>query len=279
LERREDEEHPGTSPGVKVGSSSRRKKRTGDLHEPNSSSCLDAIAPFAVSAQGLKTSRRLSERDSDQVERRQVMNRLRLTFVTLLPLAVAGFAIAQNADQNTAGPTKNDYRLRVIQPLEGARITGTKVQVVVDTEIPAERDTRQDVNSMPRPFVDVFLDELFQVTMRDQNNVVDLDNVAPGPHTIVLLAKNLSGEIIDRKVVHIVAVELPVAKPVAERPVSPPPPAAAPAPPAPSYEPPPAPPAPIAAEKDLPTTATSDPLFAVAGFVLLLAGIAIRRFA
>ena len=200
------------------------------------------------------------------------MSRLRLAAVALLAFAVSGFALAQNADKNSAGPTKNDYRLRIIQPVEGAAITGHRFQVVVDTEIPGERDTRQDVNSMPRPDVDVFLDGAFQGTMRDEKNVIELENVKPGPHELVLLAKNRSGEIIDREVVHVTALAPKVAAPV--RPVSAPPPA--PAPPAPVYEPPPAP-APMATE-ELPKTATSDPLLAVAGVVLVLGGLAVRRF-
>lgn len=201
------------------------------------------------------------------------MSRLRLATVALLAFAVSGFALAQNADKNSAGPTKNDYRLHVIQPVEGAAITGHRFQVVVDTEIPGERDTRQDVNSMPRPDVDVFLDGTFQGTMRDEKNVIELENVNPGPHELVLLAKNRSGEIIDREVVHVTALAPKVAKPVAERPVPPPP---APAPPAPAYEPPPAP-APMVTQ-ELPKTATSDPLLAVAGVVLVLGGLAVRRF-
>ena len=162
-----------------------------------------------------------------------------------------------------------------MQPLEGASITGNRVQVVVDIDIPAERDSRHDVNSMPHPFVDVFLDELYQATMKGDENVVNLTNVALGPHTIVLLAKNLSGEIIDREVVHIVAVAPPPKPVVVAAPA--PAPEPAPAPPAPAYVPPPAP-APVT-EAPLPKTATSDPLFAIAGAVLLAAGFAIRRFA
>jgi LPXTG-motif cell wall-anchored protein len=200
------------------------------------------------------------------------MKSFRWISLTLLVFAVAGFALAQNADKNTAAPTRNDYRLRVVQPTEGATITGHNVQVVVDTEIPAERDQPHDINSMPHPFVDVFLDDLFQGTMRGDENVVNVANVAPGPHTIVLLAKNVSGEIIDREVMHIVTVLPP--KPVVEQPVAPPPAYVPPPPaPAPSIEPP----APMPVEQKLPPTGTSDPLLAVAGLVLLAGGIAVRR--
>ena len=197
------------------------------------------------------------------------MNRIKVIAAMLVAVAVSAFAFAQNADQNTAAPTANDYRLRVMQPLEGATITGDRVQVVVDLEIPAEKDQRHDIHSMPHPFVDVFVDELFQGTMRGDENVVNVQNVAPGRHTIVLLAKNLSGEVIDRKVVNIVTVLPP--KPVVQSPVEP---APAPAPPPPAYEP-----APVMVEEDLPTTATADPLFAVAGLVLVAAGLTLRRLA
>lgn len=108
--------------------------------------------------------------------------------------------------------------------------------------------------------------------MRGDENVVNVANVAPGPHTIVLLAKNVSGEIIDREVMHIVTVLPP--KPVVEQPVAPPPAYVPPPPaPAPSIEPP----APMPVEQKLPPTGTSDPLLAVAGLVLLAGGIAVRR--
>ena len=198
------------------------------------------------------------------------MSRLRLFAVTLLAWAVAGFAVAQNANYNSAGPTKNDYRLRVVQPLEGAKIVGSSFQVVVDTEIPAERDVRHDASSMPHPDVDVFLDGTRQGRMRDDNNVITLENVAPGPHNILLVALNRSNEVIDRKEVHIITVAAEKPAPVVKHAVpapAPPPPAAAPAP-APRPEP---------VAETLPKTATSDPLFVAAGAALLLGGLALRR--
>jgi LPXTG-motif cell wall-anchored protein len=200
------------------------------------------------------------------------MKALRLIALTILAFAAAGLALAQNANYNTGGPTKNDYRLHVIQPIEGAAIVGNKLQVIVDTEIPSERDIKHDSNSMPHPDVDVFMDETLKGTMRDEKNVVDLENVTPGPHTIVLVAKNRSGEVIDRKEIHISATAPVAAAPV--RPVVKPAPAPAPAP-VPEYVPPPAPPA---VEK-LPKTGTPDPLLAAAGLALLVGGLAIRRLA
>jgi LPXTG-motif cell wall-anchored protein len=202
------------------------------------------------------------------------MTRLRVTTAALIAFGVAALAFAQNADKNSAGPTKNDYRLRVVQPVEGAAITGDRFQIIVDTEIPGERDVPTTVNSMPRPDVDVFLDDLYQGTMRDEKNVIELVNVTPGPHEVVLLAKNRSGEIIDRKVLHVSAVARRAPKPAVVQPASPPPP-----PPPPAYEPPASPPPapePLMAE-ELPATGSAVPLLALAGAGFLLGGLLVRR--
>ena len=61
--------------------------------------------------------------------------------------------------------------------------------------------TRRDVNSMPRPDVDVFLDGQLKGTMRDAQNVLEIESVNAGPHSLVLLAKNRANEIIDRKAI------------------------------------------------------------------------------
>jgi hypothetical protein len=118
-------------------------------------------------------------------------------------LAVSTFAavaLGQNADKNTAGPTKNDYRLKVMEPAEGAAITGPTVRVVVDTNVREQiNDERVDVNSMPRPIVDVWLDGTRRGTMKDAQNVIEIDNVSPGPHKLAIVAKNKANEIIDKK--------------------------------------------------------------------------------
>ena len=130
------------------------------------------------------------------------MNRTRFAVVAFAASAFAAIALGQNADKNSAGPTKNDYRLRVVEPAQGGVIAGSTVRVVVNTEIPSEAaDTRRDVNSMPRPDVDVFLDNELKGTMRDAQNVLEIESVTVGPHSLVLLAKNRANEIIDRKAI------------------------------------------------------------------------------
>ncbi len=128
------------------------------------------------------------------------MTRNRLAVAVLAVSTCAAVALGQNADKNTAGPTKNDYRLRVIEPAEGAAITGPTVRVVVDTNVREQLDGEKvDVNSMPRPLVDVWLDGTRRGTMKDAENVIEIDNVSPGPHKLALVAKNKANEIIDTK--------------------------------------------------------------------------------
>ena len=114
----------------------------------------------------------------------------------------SSLALGQNADKNGAGPTRNDYRLRVVEPAEGAIIAGTRVQVTVNLEIPGQpADERKDGNTMPQPNVVVFLDDERRGDLRDLDNVLTLDDVKPGRHSITLLAMNKAGEVIDRKVI------------------------------------------------------------------------------
>lgn len=232
------------------------------------------------------------------------MSRLRTSTATVAVAALmsAGLALGQNADQNTAGPTKNDYRLKVVEPVEGARLVGNSFQVVVDVRPnPEVGGERKNTDSMPAPRVDVFLDNENRGTIQEGQNVVTVDNVTAGSHKLVVLAKNLSGEVIDRKEINFTSeADTRVAASSVETHRAP---AAAPAPaPAPPREeprvsapPPPAPvaqapapappPAPITTTREettnrmetLPATASSTPLLAVAGLGLLVTGLALRR--
>ena len=222
-------------------------------------------------------------------------------------LALAGFVLGQNADPNSAGPTKNDYRLRVVQPAEGSTITTPSVQVVVDLRtIPEVGSEKRDTNSMPRPRVDIFLDEENKGTLQEGQNVMTLDTVTAGAHKLVVLAKNQSGEVIDRKEINFtsepgtsvaqtsVETHRAPAQPSSSMSTNtqasaPPPPAparveVAPPPPAPRVQaqvaPPPAPASSMSREDTtsrLPATASSVPLVGVAGLGLLVTGLALRR--
>jgi len=85
------------------------------------------------------------------------------------------------------------------------------------------------------------------------------------------MALNRSGEVIDRKEVHIVAVEAPKPAPAARRRVSPP----APAPPPVEAAPQPEAPEPVTVA-EMPKTGTADTILALVGLMILGAGLAVR---
>ena len=193
--------------------------------------------------------------------------------------AVAGLAVAQNADQNTGGPTKNTLKLRLLEPLEGASITGDSVRVAVDYNhdiFGTGQGTKFGEANFPQPRFDIFLDNTLKTTLKGtEANTTVLEAVPAGAHKIVVVAKNVSGEVIDRKEVKIttspsVVVEAAPAPAPAPVQAYQPPPA-----PAPVYQPAPAPPAPV--EAALPTTASSAPRIALLGLALVAVGLLVGR--
>ena len=165
-------------------------------------------------------------------------------------VAVAGVSLAQSANYNTGGPTKNTLQLKLIEPAEGATITGTQVRVGIaynTSNFGEGQGTKFGEKDFPQPTFDVFLDnDLKQTVKGSESNVVFIDNVPAGAHKVVVMAKNVSGEVIDRKEVNITVApavaEAEIAPaPTTYAPVPPPPPAPAPAP---VVEAPPPPPAP-----------------------------------
>ena len=199
-------------------------------------------------------------------------------FIAALALfAVAGLVVAQNADQNTGGPTKNTLKLRLVEPLEGASITGDSVRVAVDYNhdvFGAGQGTKFGEANFPQPRFDVFLDNTLKITLKGtEANTTVLEAVPAGAHKIVVVAKNVSGEVIDRKEVKITtspSVVVEAAPAPAPAPVQ-----AYQPPPAPVYQPAPAPPAPV--EAALPTTASSAPRIALLGLALVAVGLLVGR--
>ena len=199
----------------------------------------------------------------------------------------AGTALAQNADPNTGGPTKNTLKLRLVEPAEGATISGNSVRVTVGYNaqvFAAGQGTRFGDANFPQPRFDVYLDNTLKATLKGtQSNTATIESVPPGSHKIAVVALNVSGEVIDRKEVRITTTETTIAESTTTSSIStapappPPPPAAAPPPaPAPStYEPAPAPPAPM--ETTLPHTASSSPRLALMGLALVVAGLLLGR--
>lgn len=199
------------------------------------------------------------------------MKKIAATATVLALFVMAGIALAQNADKNSAGPTKNDLKIRVIEPLEGATITGTSARVSVDYDRARYREqgnVDKGLDKFPPPTFSVFLDNDLKQTLKPGETVATVDNISPGSHKIVILAKNISGEVVDRKEVNFTAAEFRTAEPL--RPVAKEEPA-----PVPAYEPPPAP-APVEATA-LPTTASHAPRLALAGFALIACGLLLAR--
>src|SRR5712692_4112509 len=128
----------------------------------------------------------------------------------------AGASLAQNADKNTGGPTKNTLRLRLTEPAEGATISGRSVRVAVDYNHRAfgtAQGTRFGEANFPQPRFDVYLDNTLKTTLKGtEANTATIENVPPGSHKIVVVALNVSGEVIDRKEVGITTTETTIAQ-------------------------------------------------------------------
>jgi hypothetical protein len=200
-------------------------------------------------------------------------NRIVATATILALFVMAGAVLAQNADQNTGGPTKNTLRMTLAEPAEGAAIIGSAVRVAVGYNRNAfGQGTRFGEANFPQPRFDVYLDDTLKTTLKGtESNVATLDNVLPGSHKVTVVALNVSGEIIDRKEVNITTSAVPMAE--SHRPMArevPREPA-----PVPAYQPEHAPP-PIEATV-LPTTASDAPKVALAGVLIILCGLLLAR--
>jgi LPXTG-motif cell wall-anchored protein len=209
-------------------------------------------------------------------------------------VAFAGAALAQNADPNTGGPTKNTLRLRLVEPVEGATIAGNSVRVAVDynhNTFGTGQGTKFGEADFPQPRFDVFLDNTRVATLKgSEANTTTLEAVTVGTHKIAIVALNVSGEVIDRKEVSFRTTSTTT---IAESTTSsttstmatapapaPAPVAAAPEPapaPAPAYVPPPAPAPAAPVEHALPKTASSSPSLALLGMALVAAGLFVGR--
>jgi LPXTG-motif cell wall-anchored protein len=192
---------------------------------------------------------------------------------------VVGGALAQNADKNSAGPTKNDLKMRIAEPLEGATITGSSVQVSVQYDRARYRDqgnVDRGLDKFPPITFDIFVDNSLKQTLNAGDNVAVLNDIPPGSHKIVVMAKNISGEVVDRKEINVVIV---AARAVAQSNVGTMPASStAPvAPPASAYVPPPPPPVLPPPVETLPQTASNAPRLGLAGLVLLAGGLTLLK--
>ena len=125
-------------------------------------------------------------------------------------VAAASLASAQNADRNTAGPTKNDLQLRLTEPSPGQTITGSSIRVTVayNRQVFGQgQGTKFGEPNFPQARFDIYLDnKLMQTLKAGESNVATISDVAPGNHTVAVVAKNVSNEIIDRQEVKVTNV-------------------------------------------------------------------------
>lgn len=191
--------------------------------------------------------------------------------------AAAAIALGQAADKNTAGPTANQLQLRLLAPAEGATITGNEVRVDLSYNramFGQGQGTKFGEPNFPHPIFDVFLDNDLKETLKGgEANVATIVDVRPGEHSIVVMAKNISGEVIDRKEVKIrTAAATSTASTMTETWTVAPPPA-----PEPPSAPEPEPPAPAPAATEVPDTGSSYPRVALMGLALLITGLLLGR--
>ena len=208
------------------------------------------------------------------------MRRKILGIVIAASLLATAVALGQRADQNTGGPTKNTLGMKVVEPADGATITGDTLRVAVGyntQNFAAGQGTRFGEPNNPQPRFDVYVDNVLKTTLKGtESNVANISGVSPGKHKVVVVALNVSGEVIDRKEIDVQTVPVVAekaiesvkpavepAKPEAIAPASPPP--------APVAEPP------IAEKKALPKTASPYAALALAGAALLTFGLLLAR--
>lgn len=121
---------------------------------------------------------------------------------SLLFLLGAGSALAQNADPNSGGPTKNDYRLRVVEPLDGSTVTGSTVRVTVANALPQTLSEGSRTSDMPNASYRVYLGNTLKGQLKRDETVLTIENVSVGDQKLVVEALNTSGEVIGRKEVN-----------------------------------------------------------------------------
>lgn len=206
-----------------------------------------------------------------------------LSFLLAFGLVAAAAAQTGKSLQYSNAPTDTDYRMTIVEPKAGATIVGKDVNIVLGlpTVPPGNRsqssasDLKQ--KDMNTPIFQIWVDGKNYGNLPGGTNVFYARDLSYGPHKIVVMAKNASGELVDRKEISVTTVETAGSVAMTQRAAPAPEPATAPQPasaPAP-VEPAPAPPAP--SDTSLPQTATAYPLAGLAGLLLIGAGIALRH--
>jgi hypothetical protein len=199
----------------------------------------------------------------------------------ILFLAVFGLAAVilgqLPTSQQSNAPTSNSFRIQVMEPVEGATIQGPDFNIVLGlprATPPGTSVSPDERRASLTPTYQIWIDGKNYGNLPIGQNVLNVSGVPNGSHKIVIAAKNTAGELIDRKEFSVTTTPLVVAQTQMKTEPAPAP--------APAYVPPPvveaapAPAPPAEVETTLPHTATILPSVALAGFLLLAAGIALR---
>ena len=207
----------------------------------------------------------------------------------MLALAVLGLAVAVTAQtpdsQQSNAPTSRSFRMKVVSPIEGSTIQGPDFDIVLGQPAATPGGTSvvpEERKDALTPTYQVWIDGKDFGKIPLGENVLHVTGVSTGSHKIVIAAKNTAGELIDRREFGVTTTGTTIAQTQTTQITEP-----APAPaPAPAYVPAPAP-APVAAppppaqytteSATLPHTATSYPLAATAGLLLIAAGLFLRQ--
>ena len=202
-------------------------------------------------------------------------------------MALAGIALAQrDTGRNySVAPTDKDYKIVIVEPKSNATITGTDVQIVVrepamprgNREAQAIEDAKQ--KEINRPTLQIFVDGKDYGNLPTGQNVFVARGLSYGAHKIVVVAKNIANELVDRVEIPVTTIEGTASSTTTiSEPQPVPAPAPAPEPKVMSREPAPAPP-PSAppAPQTLPQTGSVYPIVALLGVLLIGSGVILRK--
>ncbi|MGH9443604.1 MAG: hypothetical protein ACRD16_15160, partial [Thermoanaerobaculia bacterium] len=120
-------------------------------------------------------------------------------------------ALAALSPARVLDPFQNPFRLRVIEPREGASVSEGAVRVVAELE-PSARTTPppQDATPTPKPRIEIFLDNEAKGSPKEGKNTVVLEGVGAGTHTLlVTISDPSSGAVVERKEIHFTALPPP----------------------------------------------------------------------
>ncbi|HEY2797468.1 MAG TPA: LPXTG cell wall anchor domain-containing protein [Thermoanaerobaculia bacterium] len=122
-----------------------------------------------------------------------------IVMAALALAAVAVLAYGQTATTaNSATTTTGKYRIALVEPVEGSSIAADQVRVVLTPNTTAMGDDKTQV--------DVFLDDQQKGTLKTNETEFRVDGVRPGPHKLVLIARNpVTDQQFDRREINFVA--------------------------------------------------------------------------